>query len=229
MTFSENLSVSSFTDSQAFSTSFGFELYKNRGTYEVKNKDGTTTTETDTKPDEIFESIEVSGIPDGSEFSYVYNDFVGTGTISSSSPTPVDQYTLTKDYVSPRLVITSDMYVSLLDLNPCTEQTLREQIMHYTGKSWAYKGLLAYQTDGNTLTFDILAKVKYKIKTGTKTETDPETGDVIKTEDTYSLHEESKTYSLVCQANASAEQFKKLYKENCTPIEEQYRVQNNLN
>lgn len=86
-----------------------------------------------------------------------------TITITNAGGISVDEYhDSVKEYVSPCFVVSSDMYATSTNLTKCTINEFKTQVMHYTGKSWNYKGINAYYRDGHRLYFDIPVYVDYK-------------------------------------------------------------------
>lgn len=114
--------------------------------------------------------------------------FTNPGNIS------VDEYHSVGAYVSPYFAISSDMMVSPEILSPLTMGEFKSQVMHYTGKSWTYKGINAYYRDGHRLYFSIPISVQY---------TCSNTGSTI--------HTTSQTFTIQCVPNYSPALFKRKY------------------
>lgn len=84
--------------------------------------------------------------------------------LESSNPGNIDSYMEIGKYISPKFVKSTDMLCSLEVLEPLTNEYFANQVMHYTGKSWTSKGLLAYQLDGNDFKIPIYVEITYGIE-----------------------------------------------------------------
>lgn len=84
--------------------------------------------------------------------------------LESNNPGNVDSYMEIGKYISPKFVKSQDMLCSLEILEPLTNEYFANQVMHYTGKSWTSKGLLAYQLDGNDFKIPIYVEITYGIE-----------------------------------------------------------------
>lgn len=163
---------------------------------------------------EEFESVEIdtSELPPNTQITKESTKL----TLTNTNPGFADEFSLTKDYVSHRLIISSDMYADIDNLTPCTKKDITNSQMHYTGKSWPYRGLIAYNADGFSLKFNFEVLVKYKRSVDGKYDVD--------TQNKTKIYEKSQVFSIECKSNADYTQFIKLYKSICIPKEQALRL-----
>ena len=214
--------LGSYSDGKAFEFTASWSLQQ-KGEVIGKNSDGSDilfSGET-----EIFESVEVGDIiPVDWEFTKNSTSVV----IHSSNPKLADTYEPMKSYLSPRLIISSDMYKDIQNHVQCTKQDLIEQTMHYTGKTWAYKGINGYTNDGNELYYEIPITVNYKTKnpnyTGntTKVENSETETEAEKVEE-FIHHKATQVFRIQCIPVKTMQRFRELYAQECDPKESEYK------
>lgn len=212
--------IGSYTDGKPFKFTVTWKLQQ-KGEVISKNEDGTENAYEGES--EIFESVEIGKIiPEDWEFTKSSTSVV----IYSNAPKLADTYEPLKSYLSPRLIISSDMYKDIQTHIQCTKLDLIEQTMHYTGKTWAYKGINGYTNEGNELYYEIPVTVNYKTKnpnySGDSTEEGPEIDEFIH----YSA---TQVFKIQCIPDKSMQRFRELYSQECEPKESEYRalLQNN--
>lgn len=154
-----------------------------------------------------FKNARISGVPD---IGIIVSKTDNSINLKASNPKTVDAVEPMKSYVSHRLILSDDMYYNISTHTPITKSQFAEQIMHYTGKSWIYKGLNAYAKDGYTFYIDFTVTVEY-IKEYTSSTKEPE--NIIT----------SKAFKIQVNPNYSYTEFKKRYAEYCEPEEEAFR------
>lgn len=131
--------------------------------------------------------------------------------IKSISSPAVDSYAPIGQYISHSLIISSDMYKDIATHRKITKDEFAEQVMHYTGKSWVYKGLNAYVRDGYKYYFEFKVSVIYEES---------------KTQDfkDYETKINTRTFKILCNSNYNYIEFKKRYAKYCEPNENDYRI-----
>lgn len=127
-------------------------------------------------------------------------------TLESANPGNVDSYMEIGKYISPKFIKSSDMLCSLEFLEPLTDDFFKNQVMHYTGKSWTSKGLLAYQLDGND--FKILVNVEFIVDVIPYSSLEKTTRQKI-----------TKDFYIKIFVNPHYSQFLEVYKEECSEAE----------
>ena len=203
--------IGSYTDGKAFKIIASWELYT-KGQSIGTNSDGSEIKyEGET---EIFESVEIGTII---PIDWEFTKRTGSLTIFSNNPKLADSYEPIKSYLSPRLIISSDMYKDIQNHTQCTKQDLIEQTMHYTGKTWAYKGLNGYTNDGFELYYEIPVTVNYKTKSTISK--DPKAD-----EQGFLHHKATQIFKIQCIPDKSVQRFKELYTQECSPKESEYRT-----
>ena len=201
--------LGSYTDGKAFKFTISWNLYKKDEVIGT-NQDGSEIRYNGET--EIFENVEIGDIiPKDWEFTKSSSSL----TIFSNNPKLADNYNPIKSYLSPRLIISSDMYKDIQNHTQCTKQDLIEQIMHYTGKTWAYKGINGYTNDGFELYYEIPVTVNYKTKSITSNSKADEQG--------FLHHKATQVYRIQCIPDKSVQRFKELYAQECTSKEAEYR------
>lgn len=154
-----------------------------------------------------FKSASITGIPDISIQVTKGDNFIN---LKSSRPQTIDTVEPMASYISHRLILSGDMYYNISTHTPITKAQFKEQIMHYTGKSWIYKGLNAYTKDGFTFCIAFTVTVEY-IKEYSSSLKEPE--NIIT----------SKTFKIQVNPNYSYTEFKKRYAQYCEPEETAFR------
>lgn len=88
--------------------------------------------------------------------------FAPTSLTLQGLPTDVDTYhPLLINYLSKNFKLDGTEYKTEDSDIKATLDDVREQDMHYTGRSWGNKGIAGYYKDGNTLSFDFQVEVTY--------------------------------------------------------------------
>lgn len=155
-----------------------------------------------------FVSATISGVPDIGIRITRGENFIN---LKSQKPQTIDTVEPMASYVSHRLVLSGDMYYNISTHTPITKEQFAEQIMHYTGKSWVFKGLNAYTKDGFTYCIEFTVTVEY-IKEYTSSLKEPE--NIIA----------SKTFKIQVNPNYSYTEFKKRYAQYCEPEESEFKT-----
>ena len=196
----ENLG--SYTDTYAFDFTLSWDITP------IKNADGSDPGyTTEFKSAEITTDLPPSTIITKSNASI---------NLKCSEPECADECNDIGKYISYRFIRSSDMYKDISTHTQITTSEFQNQVMHYTGKSWVYKGLNANYLDGKTFYFYADVIVSYYKKSGSTPSKDDE-------EDKGELITKNRKFLIECAPLLDYKEFKKRYAKYCEDDEEAFR------
>lgn len=192
--------LGSYTDRKAFRFEIPFSVTN------IVDSNGTITKYRE------FQNLEIQEdkIPQNPEIIKSNNLII----IQCNNPLAVDTYASVKDYVSRGFIITPDMYCDISTHIPLTLEVFKQQVMHYTGKSWCYKGLNGYTRDGGKFYFNFGISVNIKEYTKKGNEID---------EDSVNYITDTRNFKILCNPDYSFTEFKNRYKEYCESAETEFK------
>lgn len=131
--------------------------------------------------------------------------------VKCQSPENVDLWHSVGSYISPRFVLSSDMYYSISVHTPISREEFAKQPMHYTGKSWTSKGINAYTIDGYIPYAGFRVQVRYYL---------PTEKDKILTS--------TRDFKIQVEPLMTWQEFKRQYALYCESEESEFRLQQNV-